>query len=395
MHTIYTERMNKIAFVSHTYPTREAPAQASFIKKEAHLIDQDCKIEIHLPAVYAIPYQKQYYRTHNPDENNIPIHQFSYLSFPGKRFASITQKSLSRGLLKSIGKQKPNIVHLHWLYPAGLTANHIKNSGYPVVLTIHGGDWYTNQSNRQLMPILATSLHSCDRIICVGKKLVEDIGKYDPKLKNKLVYIPHGINTQIFYPLPDKDDINYPQGWNREKTNMLCVANFYYNKGIDILINAFSQLPDLNHHHLHIISPNGDKKTKNAVNHLIDEHKLQKQITIYGSKKPQELADYYRAADLLISPSRKEGFGLVVAEAIACGTPVLATQSGGPEEIVNSDSGTIVKEGSAESLSKGIEDILDNLTMFQPDKMNQHIKSNYSIIAKKKKLLSVYNDIVD
>src|SRR6056297_3567440 len=129
---MFTERMSNIALVSHSYPTKKLPAQASFIKREAYLIAQSHSVEVHLPSVYALPFQKQYYRSRNPDEKIIPLHRFSYLSFPGRRFASITQSSLSKNLIRSIDRQKPDVVHLHWLYPSGLTAPAIKQAGYPV-----------------------------------------------------------------------------------------------------------------------------------------------------------------------------------------------------------------------------------------------------------------------
>lgn len=388
------EKMLKIAVVSHSYPTQQAAAQVPFIKQEAHLIAQEHSVEIHLPAVFALPFQKQYYRTLQPDETELTVHQFSYLSFPGRRLGTITQKSLSKNLLNSIKKQSPNVVHLHWLYPAGLAAPAIKEAGYPLVLTLHGGDWYSNVSNKKLMPLLEKSLLACDKIICVGKQLVEDIGRYNPKFKNKLVHIPHGIDTEIFYPQKDDRSVNKP-GWNREKINILCVANLYHGKGIDLLIESFSCLKNRENCHLHIISPAGDVETKIDVDRRITKHSLDRQITFYNSQTQLQLAEFYRSADLLVLPSRKEGFGLVVAEAIACGTPVLATRSGGPEEIVSAECGILVDSESAESLTEGINAILHQLKEYNAAVMHDYIQTRFSNSAKKEHLMSVYQEITD
>lgn len=386
--------MSKIALVSHSYPTRQSPEQASFIKREAHLIAESQSVEIHLPSVYALPFQQQYFRSRDPDENLIPVHRFSYLSFPGRRFASNTQKSLSKNLLRSLERQIPNVVHLHWLYPSGLAAPAIKLAGYPVLLTIHGGDWYSNINNKRLMPILEKCLHSCDKIICVGKQLKEDIGRFSSTLSKKLIHIPHGIDTNRFYPSA-KDRQNLPvSGWDIDKINILCVANLYHEKGIDLLIRAFSKLHDKEQHHLHIISAGGDSRTKSEIDLLIKKLSIQNQTTFHRSQTHDQLADIYRASDLLVSPSRKEGFGLVVAEAIACGTPVLATRSGGPEEIINSECGTLVAAGNAKSLSDGLVQILEKLDEYQSEEMHQYIKTCFSVSAKRKRLLSVYDDVV-
>lgn len=386
--------MLKIAVVSHTYPTQQASAQVPFIKQEAHLIAEKYSVEVHLPAVYALPFQKQYYRTNHPDEAQLTVRQFSYLSFPKRRLASVTKKSLSKNLLKSIKKQNPDVVHLHWLYPAGLAAPEISKAGYPVVLTIHGGDWYSNLSNKKLMPMLENSLNACDKIICVGKQLYNDIISYNSFLKNKLVHIPHGIDTELFHPQKDDRSGSKPD-WNREKINILCVANLYYGKGIDLLIEAFSSLQERRKCHLHIISPAGDKKVKMDVNKRITKHSLHQQVTFYDSQNQLQLAEFYRSADFLVLPSRKEGFGLVVAEAIVCGTPVLATLSGGPEEIVTSECGILVNSDSAESLTEGLTTMLHQHKEYNEKVMHEYIQTRFSNSAKKEQLMSVYKEITN
>jgi len=387
--------MSKIALVSHSYPTRQSPEQASFIKREAHLIEQSESVVIHLPSVYALPFQQQYYRSRNPNESTIPVRRFSYLSFPGRRFASFTQTSLSKNLLLSLEKQPPDVVHLHWLYPSGLAAPAIKHRGYPVLLTIHGGDWYSNVGNKRLMPRLKKCLQACDKILCVGKQLKEDISRDCSSLNKKLIHIPHGIDTSQFCPATADKSYSSVVGWDLDKINILCVANLYHEKGIDLLIKAFCKIQDKDQHHLHIISAGGDSKTKSEINLLIDDFSIRNQITFYNSQPHQMLANFYRAADLLVSPSRKEGFGLVVAEAIACGTPVLATRSGGPEEIVTSECGILVEAGNANSLYDGLVTILGRLGEYQPLEMHRHIKTKFSVSEKKKKLLSVYDDLLN
>jgi len=387
--------MSKIALVSHSYPTRQSPEQALFIKREAHLINQSESVVIHLPSVYALPFQQQYFRSRDPEENIIPVRCFSYLSFPGRRFASITQRSLSRNLLLSLEKQMPDVVHLHWLYPSGLAAPAIKPAGYPVLLTIHGGDWYSNVENNRLMPLLEKCLHACDKIICVGKQLKEDINRYCSSLNNKLIHIPHGIDTSQFCLATADKNFSAVFGWDKDKINILCVANLYHEKGIDLLIKAFSKIQDKDQHHLHIISAGGDSRTRSEINLLIGDLSMRNQITFYNSQPHEMLANFYRASDLLVSPSRKEGFGLVVAEAIACGTPVLATRSGGPEEIVTSECGILVEAGNAKSLSDGLVNILGKLGEYQAVEMHQYIKTSFSIREKKKKLLSVYDDLLN
>ncbi|MFU8812749.1 MAG: glycosyltransferase family 4 protein [Balneolaceae bacterium] len=382
-----------LAIVSHSYPTKQAPAQASFIKNEAHLLSDELQVDVYIPSVYALPFQPQYVRSLHPDEDELTVHKFSYLSFPRKKLASITRKSLSGRLLASLEKQRADVVHLHWLYPAGLAIPALQHAGYKTVLTIHGGDW--NSKSKKLMPMFHQSMLASHKIICVGKKLSEEICSYDPALEKKVVHISHGIESDQFYPASDRKKEADQLGWETTKINILCIANLYNEKGVDLLIDAFAMQKNRQELHLHIVSPSSDEPTKEDVNNRIATHSLSDSVTFYGGMNQEKLSTFFRASDLLVSPSRKEGFGLVVAEAISSGTPVLATRSGGPEEIVNSDCGMLVDAGSSEKLAHGMATILDTLDHFDPAVMHRFIRTNFSITAKREKLMAVYREILE
>lgn len=383
----------KVAIVSHTYPTHQAPARATFIKNEARLLADSSQVEVYLPSVYSLPFQKQYYRAYQPNEDQLIVHKFSYISIPRRKLPFITRKSLSANLIKAIHPQKPDLIHLHWIFPSGMAAPKLKLAGYPVIITVHGGDWYTNLDNKSLLPLIFDSLEAADGLICVGKQLYNDILEELPQLKNKLYHIPHGIDTSLFKPPSKKTSSKQQLSWNDGTIHLLCVANLYYEKGVDLLIMSLIKLKSYSCH-LHIVSAHQDSNEKNRILDIIQEHNLQDQITFHPQQSQTDLVLYLQAADLLISPSRKEGFGLVVAEAIACGTPVLATRSGGPEEIVTSECGLLVEAGNAKSLSNGLLNILRKLDEYQVKKMHHYIKTNFSVSAKERNLLSVYDDLV-
>lgn len=382
----------KVAIVSHIYPTQQAPARATFIKNEARLLADHLQIEIYLPSVFSLPFQKQYYRSHNPDEDQIPVHRFSYFSIPRRKLPFITRRSLSSGLLKVVREKDPDLVHLHWSFPCGLAAPTLKTAGYPVVITIHGGDWYTNLDNLSLLPLLIESMEASDGLICVGKQLFNDIAEKLPGLKDKLHHIPHGIDTNLFKPPEDKSGIKEQLNWSKGKFHLLCVANLYYEKGIDLLIEAFAGLNSYPCH-LHIVSANQQSEERSRVDNIIHENNLQDQITFHPQLAQKDLVPYLQAADLLISPSRKEGFGLVVAEAIACGTPVLATRSGGPQEIVTPQNGLLVEPENPNAIQSGIEELLSKLDQFQSSKLHADIEERFSRSAKLKKLMSLYRSV--
>jgi len=386
----------KVAIISHSYPTKKNPAQATFIKEEAHLISKKNEVHLLLPTVYAIPLQNQYYRTLNPLEKKLDVKRFNYFSFPRKSLPSITRWSLSRNLLKALNRFKVDLIHLHWLFPSGLAVPSLKKAGKRTVLTIHGGDWYKNESKKSLKPFLDASIDNADKIICVGSKLLNDVAIKYPKHESKLYHVPHGINTSLFCSADadKKATAKKTLEWSRDKTHILCVANLYREKGVDLLLKAFSALPDISGLHLHLISPQSNIEYANYVQQIISENKLNPNITFHSQLSHDEMPLFYQAADLFISPSRREGFGLAVAESISCGTPVLATKSGGPEEIVNHKCGILVDTDSHNSLKNGLEAILKNLSGYDAEFMHSYILKNFSTLSKQKKLESIYNSLL-
>lgn len=380
----------KIAIVSHSYPSVSDPSRALFVKNEARLISSDHSVEIHLLSAFTLPFMKRAKRHQHPLEDTLPLHQSTYLSVPRRNLSALTQFFISRSLLKSIVKQQPDIVHLHSLFPSGGAAKALKKKGYPVVLTIHGGDWYYNLPRPRLMKRLIDSLHHCDRIVCVGQQLIKDISDYEPALEKKLIHIPHGIDTNIFCRAEEPTGAKKKLRWAPEKTHLLAVGNLFRVKGFDLLLTAFSEITQRPGCHLHIISHREERDAKREVENIMKEKDLKAQVTFYGRQSPEELVQFYRAADILISSSRKEGFGLVVAEAMACGTPVLATRSGGPEEILTDKTGMLV---DIEKLATGLEKMISKVNLYDPDYLHAYIDKNYSLSSKMDNLNQVYSEL--
>lgn len=382
--------------MSHIYPTKHDPSSGVFIQKEAHLIQRFAQVQVFVPSVFATPLNKQFYRSHRLVSEDFDVQRFHYLSFPRRKFQKITQYSISTSLLSNLPPaSSTHIVHVHWLYPGGLTIPALREKGYNIVLTLHGGDWYSNLKNGKPNKLLTNGLFSCNHIITVGQQLKEDIVRTFPELENRISHVKHAIDIQLFQPPSSKNELKEKLKWSLHKTHLLCVANLYQAKGVDILVESFANLPqsDSDDLLLHIVAPRHDKNMKNKVFNLIDSYGLTDKIHFYSSMPKEELVQHYQAADFFVSPSRKEGFGLAMAEAAACGTPVLATKSGGAQQIVRQKLGMLVEANSSESITKGIIEILKKLDYYKPPEMHQDISKRFSKEQKANALQKVYNHV--
>ncbi|MEX1013949.1 MAG: glycosyltransferase [Candidatus Paceibacterota bacterium] len=160
-------------------------------------------------------------------------------------------------------------------------------------------------------------------------------------------------------------------------------------------MESFANLPqsDSDNLLLHIVAPRHNKNMKKKVFDMLNSYGLSDKIHFYSSMPKEKLVQYYQAADLFVSPSRKEGFGLAMAEAVACGTPVLATKSGGAQQIISKKLGMLIEANNSKSITKGIIDILKKLDYYNPSEMHHDISKRFSKEQKAYALQKIYNHV--
>lgn len=202
----------------------------------------------------------------------------------------------------------------------------------------------------------------CDRVISSTtndrRQLIDGYG-VDPR---KIGVVPCGVDLDLFRPL-NKTAVRRKLGLDLGAPTVLFVGRFDPVKGIDRLLAAISHLrhiPDLQ-----LLIAGGDGR-RTAEHRRLREQARQlnigRRVRFVGRIDQAELPPYYNAADLLVLPSHYESFGLVTLEALACGTPVVATPVGAAPEILQPGlTGLTVEDGSPGRLARGIETVLYRL----------------------------------
>lgn len=186
---------------------------------------------------------------------------------------------------------------------------------------------------------------------------VLDIHNYP---ENKIVKIPGGVELDHF-SLPEygkyqtKQTAKLPE----HKTIFLTVRNLVPRMGLENLIKAFHQSNTLKRKSIMLIGGRGSlgDHLKNRVEKL----SLNKVVRFLGRIPEKDLPKTYQAADFFVLPTEKlEGFGLVIAESMACGTPVLGTPVGAIPELLGAfDKRLLFKGSSSEDLKKLMEEVVN------------------------------------
>jgi glycosyltransferase involved in cell wall biosynthesis len=139
---------------------------------------------------------------------------------------------------------------------------------------------------------------------------------------------------------------------------LLCVANLVPRKGHELLVEALARIRDLDWSLSCVGSLERDPATARAVRRLIRTTGLDRRIALAGECPPQRVARAYRAADAFVLPSFHEGYGMVYAEAMVHGLPVVATTAGAIPETVPPEAGLLVPPGDPAALARAVRRVI-------------------------------------
>ncbi len=139
---------------------------------------------------------------------------------------------------------------------------------------------------------------------------------------------------------------------------LLCVANVVPRKGHEVLVEALARIVDLDWSLACVGSLERDRTTVRAVLRKIRATGLGRRITLTGERPPQAVERAYREADAFVLPSLHEGYGMVYAEAMVHGLPVIATTAGAIPETVPPQAGLLVPPGNPLTLARAVRRVI-------------------------------------
>ncbi|WP_410004691.1 glycosyltransferase family 4 protein [Aequorivita nionensis] len=135
--------------------------------------------------------------------------------------------------------------------------------------------------------------------------------------RNKISFIPHGVDMEVFKPMEKLPHQNF---------NIGCIGNIGENKNQLFVIKVLDQLPEQVILHLY---GNEDTKYREVLNLYIKNNGLEDRVHFHGFTENEKIPSILRSIDLFILSSINEGLPVSILEALACGVPVLSSDSGG------------------------------------------------------------------
>ncbi len=287
-------------------------------------------------------------RNTNSNENpnsyiEYPFSLYTYISdqinILDRMLCSKYENWLFQSLKNYVQGKEFDLIHTHWVYPAGFVAGKLSiELGIPHIIHAHGSDInILPNKSRRIKDRIVETLESSDRAIFVSNALKNKAIGLGYSGSNSCV-IPNGIDSDIF-DIRDKVESKCKIGLNPSIPCVGFVGNISHVKRADRFVSIFQKIYSDLEVQFAVV---GDGVLFGKVSEECKAKGLP--VKFYGRVKADDVPCYMNAMDVMILPSRNEGWPCVVLEAQACGVPVVGSNNGGiPEAIGNG--GKVVPDG--------------------------------------------------
>ena len=274
------------------------------------------------------------------------------LNIPGVR-GLMFKKNAKKALEELLEKEDIDIIHGHYLFPAGAAAVEVgKEHGIKTYVTAHGSDMFELYKTQPLMrSTIRKVLRDADGVFAVSNALRHEIiatGVQGISNKTKLSWNSVDINK---FSAKENDSFK-KENKLEDKPIVLFVGNLIKRKNVDSLLEA--KKIARSDYYLVVV---GDGPQFKKLTKKVEDENI-KGVVFTGSRNDVE--DIIPSCDVLVLPSFSESFGLVLIEALACGKPVIGSDVGGITEIINDDVGLLVDPKKVSSIARAIDKIIND-----------------------------------
>lgn len=289
---------------------------------------------------------------------NIFYHEVRVPAYPLFDFPPY-ETALASTMVDVVKNNTVDLLHVHYAIPhasAAFMAKQIlaeEKIHVPFITTLHGTDITLVGRDKTYAPVVTFSINKSDAITAVSDNLKkETLDNFD--IKKEIDVIHNFVDIKRFSVKP-MDAFKKAIAPNGEKI-ILHASNFRKIKRIGDVIYTFNKIRKSIPSKLLLV---GDGPERHMAEELCRELGIFEEARFLG--KQQDMEDIYAIADLFLLPSEYESFGLAALEAMAAGTPVVATNAGGiPEIITHGKNGYLSEIGNVEQMSNHAISILGN-----------------------------------
>jgi len=381
----------KVLFVPSWYPTDEAPVAGVFFEEQAQALADRFDIAVLVPEV--IPFTLRAWLGHAKGSRREVRgglltfrHHAARPPWGPVRLAYPRLLRSFEWALDRVEREwgRPDILHAQVTLPAGwLTARAGVRRGIPVVLTEHCAATTLPLDDPECQKMAKEAVATA-RVLAVGPGVARELaalGEKDVETVGELV------RTRFFSPAPEAERPSSGE------LRLFGVGGLRKVKGFDILISAIALLPRSLRESIRLVI-GGDGEERAALAAQIASSGLDDRVRLVGWLSREETRSLMRWCDLFVTPSRAETFSVATAEAIACGKPVVATRSGGPEFVLTEAAGLLVPTENAAAIAEAVATIVRGSVQLDPILARKSVESRFGEDAFVDRLSRIYGSVL-
>tara|TARA_B100001758_G_C18416776_1_gene620763 strand:- start:6270 stop:7418 length:1149 start_codon:yes stop_codon:yes gene_type:complete len=337
---------------------------------EIHFISYDQPFRLDLFS------EKIYY--HEVSVPEYPL--FEYTPYELNLTSKLVDVALYEGL---------DLLHVHYAIPHASSAINAKqilathNIYLPIVTTLHGTDITLLGKDKSFKPVIEYAINMSDAVTVVSDNLKQVTLEY-LRIKKEIITIPNFIDMNLYQKKPDK---NLRKNLADDKDFIIThISNFRKVKRVSDVIKIFNKVCQNNSVKLLMI---GDGPERIKAEQLARQYGIYEQVRFLG--KLRVIENILAISDIFILPSETESFGLVALEAMASGTAVISTNTGGlPEVNINGKTGFLSDVSDIEKMANDTIRLLSDINLLNRFKRNALEHANSFALDK---ILPKYKEI--
>ncbi|ART49647.1 glycosyltransferase family 4 protein [Acidovorax carolinensis] len=349
----------KILLFSTLYPSSVRPIHGIFVEARLRELLKTGQVQARVVApVPWFPFRAQRFGEYaqfaaTPREehrNGVEVHHPRYLLLPkvGMNYAPYAMALGALSVVRRLQRQgfDFDLIDAHYYYPDGVAAALLaKWLGKPFVVTARGTDLTLISQYPFPRKLILETAARANASIGVCQALMDKLGELGAD-RSKLNTLRNGVDLERFVP-EDRAESRRRLGLPVEGRYLLSVGHLIERKGHHIAVEALQHLPEVTL----LIAGAGPEEA--ALKYLARRLGVADRLRWVGVVPQTELKWWYSAADVLALCSSREGWANVLLEAMACGTPVIATDIWGtPEVVSNPAAGVLMARRDTSALAE-------------------------------------------
>lgn len=360
--------------------------QAIALKKAGHQVG--VLVEPRIP--YVLDFMRYNKRPPMPISRNfwdstIPVYRTNWGLIPKSSPKVRTWGKLLalRHTFKQYCKQygQPDIIHAHnTIYSGYLATQLAKEASIPIVLTEHFSGYWRGIVSEAQMVLVKQTLEQADEVLAVSRALADTFVQLTG-VNRSIGAIGNIVDVEFFYKTSTP----------KLPFTFASITRFDKNKSVDGLLKAFHQAfqgTDVT------LSLAGDGELMPEMKQLVSELGIDKQVKFLGRINRDAIRDLIQSSHAVVSSSQYETFGITLIEAMACGRPIIATRSGGPEMFINDQNGLLVPTQDVNALASAMQCMIKTYNNYDGTQIRRNCVQQFSERAIVNRLETIYEALL-